>query len=480
MAMSKRNRIFLSVILLFTVGVTGLLYTVSSGLDIRYRESAEETLVDTAYILAAWIETDANESLIDVTRMNQVFSRVYSQQFTANIYAITKHNVNLRVYVTDVNGIVVYDSKDEKTGEDFRAWHDIHMTLAGKYGARTTRTDENDPKSDVMYVAAPIRDNQNKIIGAVSVGKTVSSQYELVASAKQKLVNVGIITLVAFLTLLLVLTVWLASPTQLTRDIVQVFKQEKIRHPLSILRRLRTAFNSAFLDMRDAMAGRSYTEEYVQALTHELKSPLTTIRGAAELLREPMAETQKIRFADNINNQALRLQELADKLLELASLEKRHMLDEIKPVNLQFLAQEVISTLTPTAERKHMTLLLQCEEPITVMGDAFLLQRALNNLISNALDFSPENSSITTQIQAQGKQCIINIRDHGQGIPEYALDRIFEKFYSLRRPDSGQKSTGLGLPFVREIAHLHGGEIVLANQPTGGVIATLTLPKVNA
>jgi two-component system sensor histidine kinase CreC len=114
------------------------------------------------------------------------------------------------------------------------------------------------------------------------------------------------------------------------------------------------------------------------------------------------------------------------------------------------------------------------------MGDAFLLQRALNNLISNALDFSPENSSITTQIQAQGKQCIINIRDHGQGIPEYALDRIFEKFYSLRRPDSGQKSTGLGLPFVREIAHLHGGEIVLANQPTGGVIATLTLPKVNA
>ena len=146
MTLSKRNRIFLSVVLLFTVGVAGLLYTVSSGLDIRYRESAEETLVDTAYILAAWIETDANESLIDVTRMNQVFNRVYSQQFTANIYAITKHNVNLRVYVTDANGIVVYDSKDEKTGEDFRAWHDIHMTLAGKYGARTTRTDENDPK----------------------------------------------------------------------------------------------------------------------------------------------------------------------------------------------------------------------------------------------------------------------------------------------------------------------------------------------
>ncbi|OYZ06030.1 MAG: two-component system sensor histidine kinase CreC, partial [Methylophilales bacterium 16-45-7] len=157
--MSKRNRIFLSVILLFTLGVAALLYTVSSGLDIRYRESAEETLVDTAYIMAAWIEADASESLIDASRMNHVFDNLYSRRFTAKIYAITKHSVNLRVFVTDSNGTVVYDSKGEKTGEDFRAWHDIHMTLSGQYGARTTRTDENDPKSSVMYVAAPIHDS---------------------------------------------------------------------------------------------------------------------------------------------------------------------------------------------------------------------------------------------------------------------------------------------------------------------------------
>lgn len=477
--MSKRNRIFLSVILLFTLGVAALLYTVSSGLDIRYRESAEETLVDTAYIMAAWIEADASESLIDASRMNHVFDSLYSRRFTAKIYAITKHSVNLRVFVTDSNGTVVYDSKGEKTGEDFRAWHDIHMTLSGQYGARTTRTDENDPKSSVMYVAAPIHDSSNHIIGAVSVGKAVSSQHALITSAQQKLVNVGLITLAAFLILLIVMTVWLASPTQLTHDIVQVFKQEKLTHPVRILRRLRTIFKSAFLDMRDAMAGRSYTEEYVQALTHELKSPLTTIRGAAELLREPMAETQKIRFADNIHHQALRLQELADKLLELSSLEKRHTLDEAKAVSILRLSQELIHALAPMAERKQIQLELIAAEDVTVMGDAFLLQRALTNLLANALDFSPTDSSITIHIESQGKQCVISIRDHGQGIPEYALDRIFEKFYSLRRPDSGQKSTGLGLPFVREIAHLHGGEIVLANHPQGGAVARLTLPSIS-
>jgi two-component system, OmpR family, sensor histidine kinase CreC len=476
--MRKRNRIFLSVILLFTLGVAALLYTVSSDLDIRYRESAEETLVDIAYIMAAWIETDANESLIDATRMNQVFNRVYSQRFNAKIYAITKRSVNLRVYVTDTNGTVVYDSKGENTGDDFRSWHDIHMALSGQYGARTSRTNENDPNSEVMYVAAPIRDANNQIIGVVSIGKTVSSQHELVTSAQQKLVNVGLITLAAFLILLMVIMVWLASPTQLTRDVMQIFKQEKLIHPSRILRRLRTVLKSAFLDMRDAMAGRSYTEEYVQALTHELKSPLTTIRGAAELLRDPMVETQKIRFADNINSQALRLQELADKLLELASIEKRHTLDETKPVKMVSLTQEVIHSLEPAAEQRNITFKFETENEITVLGDAFLLQRAITNLIANALDFSSAESIITTKIQAQGKQCLITIRDHGPGIPEYALDRIFEKFYSLRRPESGQKSTGLGLPFVREIAQLHNGIIVLANHPDGGTIASFSLTAI--
>jgi two-component system, OmpR family, sensor histidine kinase CreC len=475
--MNKRNRIFLSVILLFTAGVASLLYMVISGLDMRYRESAEETLVDTAYILAAWIETDANESLIDATRMNQVFKRVYSQEFNAKIYAITKNNVNLRVYVTDFNGIVVYDSLGEETGQDFRTWHDVHMALAGEYGARTTRNIPDDPSSDVMYVAAPIRDTQNQIIGVVSVGKAIASQHDLVATAQQKLINVGLISLVAFIVMLTVITVWIASPTRLTYDITQIFKQEKITRPRRILRRLRTVLTSAFLDMRDAMAGRSYTEEYVQALTHELKSPLTTIRGAAELLQEPMAEAQKVRFATNINNQALRLQELADKLLELTSLEKRHTLDETKPVLLAELIHEVMHALEPIAQHKHVSLVFNHAQDAITDGDAFLLQRALTNLLANAIDFSAPDSTITLSLNVYKSQCVIAIHDQGEGIPDYALDRIFEKFYSLRRPDSGQKSTGLGLPFVREIAHLHSGTITLANHPQGGAVATLTLPN---
>ncbi|MGZ8227778.1 MAG: two-component system sensor histidine kinase CreC [Methylococcaceae bacterium] len=473
--MSKRNRIFLGVLLLFTSGVGILLYTVAEDLDTRYRESAEETLVDTAYLLAAWLETDSTEPLIDASRMSLAFERVYKRTFTAQIYAITKHHVDLRVYITDANGIVVFDSLNQETGRDFRSWRDVNKALAGQYGARTTRTDPKNPQSAFMYVAVPITIN-NKIIGAVSVRKSVASQQELVATVRQKLISVGVIAVMAFLFMLIIVSIWLTSPTLLMHDLIQVFRQEKIAHPRRMLRRFRTVLKGAFYDMRDAMAGRSYTEEYIQALTHELKSPLTAIRGAAELLREPMPEAQRARFTDTINMQVQRLQNLADRLLELASLEKRRNLDDPHPIHLNALTKDVLQGLELRARHKKITFILEANSEVSVLGESFLLQRALINLIENALDFSPLEGEISVTLTCAGKLCQIHVRDGGPGIPEYALDRIFEKFYSLRRPDSGQKSTGLGLPFVREIAHLHGGEVVLANHTEGGAIAIFTLP----
>lgn len=473
--MSKRNRIFLGILLLFTSGVGVLLYTVAEGLDTRYRESAEETLVDTAYLLSAWLETDSSGAFIDASRMDLAFGKVYKRTFTAQIYAITKHRVDLRVYVADANGIVVFDSLHQDTGRDFRSWRDVSKALAGQYGARTTPADPENPQSAVMYVSVPVTIN-NKIAGVVSVGKAVASQQELVATARQKLVLVGVITVIAFLFMLVIVSIWLTSPTRLMRDLIQVCKQERLSRPGRILRRFRAVLKGAFFDMRDAMAGRSYTEEYIQALTHELKSPLTAIRGAAELLREPMPDAQRARFAETIGTQVQRLQDLADRLLELASLEKRHSLDDPQAVRLNGLAKEVLQGLELRARPKKITFALDTGSEVSVLGDSFLLQRALTNLIENAIDFSPTGGEIRLALMCAGKLCQLQVLDRGPGIPEYALDRIFEKFYSLRRPDSGQKSTGLGLPFVREIAHLHGGEVVLANHAEGGAIATLTLP----
>lgn len=473
--MSRRNRIFFGILALFALGVGVLLFRVASDLDSRYRESAEESLVDTAHLLAAFIETDMREQHIDTTRLNAALASAYRQRFEARIFGIVKRRVDLRVYVTDINGKVMFDSTGGSDGRDFRGWRDVKRALAGEYGARTTLTTPGVPESAVMYVAAPIRSG-TQIIGAVSVGKPVASQLERVATARQKLFYVGLITLLAFLFLLLVVSVWLARPFGFTSDLLRVMRQESVRRPRRLLRRLATVTRNAFGDMRDALAGRSYTEEYVQTLTHELKSPLSAIRGAAELLREPLPDAQRERFTANIGEQVQRLQALADRLLELAGLERRRILDDIVPVNIGELATGVIVALEPTAQRRNIVLRTDIDAAISVDGDPFLLRQALLNLVSNAIDFSPAGAVVEVGAARVGQRVELAVRDHGPGIPDYALDRVFERFYSLRRPDSGRKSTGLGLTFVREVAHLHGGEAHLSNHPEGGASACMVLP----
>jgi two-component system sensor histidine kinase CreC len=111
-----------------------------------------------------------------------------------------------------------------------------------------------------------------------------------------------------------------------------------------------------------------------------------------------------------------------------------------------------------------------------VLGDAFLLQRALSNLVRNALDFAPQDSAVEIRARTARRSVELSVRDRGPGLPDYAQSRVFEKFFSLPRPGTGRKSTGLGLAFVREVAQLHGGAARLANHPDGGAVATMTLP----
>jgi two-component system, OmpR family, sensor histidine kinase CreC len=111
-----------------------------------------------------------------------------------------------------------------------------------------------------------------------------------------------------------------------------------------------------------------------------------------------------------------------------------------------------------------------------ISGDKFLLHEALANLVQNAVDFSGKNEEIRITGRLEGRSVKIIIEDHGPGIPDYAIDKVFDKFYSLQRPETGKKSTGLGLNFVRQVASLHSGDILLENRESRGTRAILSLP----
>jgi two-component system, OmpR family, sensor histidine kinase CreC len=235
----------------------------------------------------------------------------------------------------------------------------------------------------------------------------------------------------------------------------------------------------AFENMRIALENRKYVEHYVQTLTHEIKSPLSAIKGAAELLEEDMPPEQRSRFLSNIRSESERIKQLVDRMLELSALENMKALSRSETLTFSDLLSDVLNRMRPVIESKQLTLVRKIDTRPQIKGDAYLLKRALTNLIQNSVDFSPRGSTLTVRSLLSKGRLYFFIDDQGPGFPDYAKSKLFEKFFSLQRPDSGKKSTGLGLNFVKEIATLHKGTIRLSNLPDGGARARLTFPSVD-
>ena len=194
------------------------------------------------------------------------------------------------------------------------------------------------------------------------------------------------------------------------------------------------------------------------------------------LAENDLPDAERRRFTANVQSQSERLQTLIDKLLRLAQLEQQRELDAPGTINMHELFADLEQTMSAQATKRGITVRFAAEPELQVTGDRFLLSLALNNLLQNALDFSPQEGTVTCTAETDGTNVVLRIQDQGHGIAEYACERIFERFFSLPRPDGAPKSTGLGLPLVHEIAVLHGGEIRLENSPEGGVVAILSIP----
>ncbi|UCL87600.1 two-component system sensor histidine kinase CreC [Pseudomonas sp. HS-18] len=465
-------RIFL--VYFFFVGLTGwfVLRTVMDEIRPGVRQSSEETLVDTANLLAEILQADVKRGTLDQSRLPEMLRAYGARSPQADIWGVNKTAVNHRIYVTDARGIVLLDSLGQAVGQDYSRWNDVYLTLRGQYGARSSRESADDPESSVMYVAAPIRDGE-KIIGVVSVSKPNRTLQPYIDRSQRRLAWLGAGLIVLGLLVGAGLSWWLSrSLDRLTRYAQAVSEGRRAELP-----RYRggemAQLAGAVERMRVQLEGKDYVERYVHTLTHELKSPLAAIRGAAELLEGEMPAEQRARFVGNIAGESERLQQLIERLLNLAQVEQRQGLEECVPVALHELASELVD------ERMARVQGVQLENAIppqaTVLGERFLLRQALGNLLDNALDFTPAGGVIRFDAQPDGEGWRVELFNQGEAIPEFALPRLTERFYSLPRPASGRKSTGLGLNFVAEVATLHGGELSVENVD-GGVRATLFLP----
>ena len=475
--MKLRLRVFIVIALVAGLAAWQLYGSFRQQLKPALQQATEDVLVDMAAAFALLAEQDYRAGHLADGHLAKALQALPQRALQAKIWGHSRNASNIGVYVTDARGKVIFDSTGLHLGQDYSRWNDVYLTLNGRYGARSSRADPADKLSSVMYVGAPLHDEVGHINGVLTIYKPAQSLQPFLLLAEQALSRQALLILLAALLLGLVLAWWLARGIgRLVIYADAVARGE--RQPVPVtgsqeLDRLATAMEH----MRSELDGRRYIENYAQALTHEMKSPLAAIGAATELLQDKdlPAEVRE-HFLGNIEKQNRRAQELIERLLHLVRLEQRQTLEQSAPVDLVTVWRELCDEAVSRLQQKGMVLTHRLPEAAVVQGDRFLLRLALGNLLDNALAFAPSSSILECEIQNCGTTIVFCLHDHGAGIPAYALPHVFDRFYSLARPDGGSRSSGLGLPLLREIMELHGGSAALENHAQGGALATLRLP----
>ncbi|GAB3727774.1 two-component system sensor histidine kinase CreC [Luteimonas pelagia] len=444
------------------------------------RQTMEDTLVDTANLLAELARDDLLDGRIEDGRFARSVRALAARDIGADIWGFEKRRAQYRIYVTDARGIVVFDSTGEAVGEDYSRWNDVHLTLRGAYGARSTRSDPDDEDSSVMHVAAPIRDRAGRIAGVLTVAKPNRTIAPFIERSQAVVARWGGV-LVAVALLLGVATAWWLSRElgKLRRyaDAVTAGGRAELPRTAGEFHELGQALET----MRTRLEGKQYVERYVHALTHELKSPLTAISASADLLAAtggaPMPDADRARFVEAIRHQSGRMATMIDKLLALAAVEHRRALDAPAEVEIPPLLDDVARDVSMHAEERGVAVRCSAGAACGVVrGDRFLLRQAIGNLVENAIDFSPARGGVEVRARREGDTVSVEVLDRGPGVPDYARGQVFDRFYSLPRPDGGSRSSGLGLSFVAEVAALHGGYARLDPREGGGTVARLVVP----
>jgi two-component system sensor histidine kinase CreC len=313
--------------------------------------------------------------------------------------------------------------------------------------------------------------------GRVRVRKATFGMVQLMSDVGPKVALLALMFAVASAALAVLIGGAVAIPIErLTRAAQRVAAGER-QAPLPEPRgREVRELTHALESMRKELEERHALETFVADLSHELKNPVAAIRASAEVLTEGAADNPDTarRFALRIRESADKLQQLTQDLLSLARLEARGVELREEPLDLNRIAREAVEAQSPLASARAIALEIHAEGEARVRGDPVWLRRALENLLGNAIQHSPDGSRVLLEIAGDPKMFVATIRDQGAGVDDAIRARLFGRFATTRHGDGG---TGLGLAIVRAVAELHGGRAELRESSPAGSAFSLSLPR---
>ena len=436
-------------------------------------ESAKSVMVEVSSLMSRVASQNNKDGEIDLeTFETLIVNYLRSQRNTIDSNAPQKLE-NLAIYVTNKDGLLVLDSRGLALGTDMRDADEVESALSGITDSTSVITEtvagtkkargaviEYFLKSRFLNASNPIYSNNGEIIGSVVV---VAPLIDLMGESY-------LVRFIFYIFVISLLFGFLGS-YRISRNInrVQKYTSNLFSGEDVLMPDLNNQFNKLARTIKDARADvelKDDVEQYIDTLAHELRTPITGIQLTAENLLSPMSDAQRKRFVENILESNKHMELLVNRLLDLSRIERREMLKNVETLNIK----EVINTVLKAPSRvktlsdKDLKIDIQISSKATLKAEKILLEQAIGNIINNALDFSPSAGTISIKSSQTNAAISIIVLDDGPGIPPHVINKLFTRFFSVSRPDTGVRGNGLGLRFVRKIMKLHGGEVSLQNR----------------
>ena len=436
-------------------------------------DSAKEVMIEVSELMSRIASENTINGEIDLEAFESLIGSYFRSQKNTIHHPSSQRLENLAIYLTDKDGLLILDSRDFKLGKNMRHLSEVDSALQGDRGiTRVVAEPVLGPKKargvaidyfykpEFLHASNPVYARNGEILGAVVV---VAPMFDLM--------NKDYLYEFIFYVFLISLFFGALGSYRISRNIKRLdkyisnlFSGEDTTPP-----DLNIQFKKLTLTLQNARGNvelKDAVEQYIDTLAHELRTPITGIQLTAETLLTPMSDEERTRFINNILVSNKQMDKLVTRLLDLSRIERRESL--MKPETLKILPiiENAIKapSRTQTISSKNINIALEIDKTITVFAEKILLEQAISNILNNALEFSPKGGTITFKASETNTAVLITVLDDGPGMPPHVLRNLFTRFFSVSRPDSGNRGNGLGLRFVRKIMQLHKGEVTLKNR----------------
>jgi len=447
---------FLPIVIFFNIAI--------STMEDYYRTDRELSLLSAANILA-----------MSIHRSNWLFDHSAQARMEFNAEIEEKSDAGpFRVLIFDTRGTVVNDSNDTEIGKTYIIPEVID---AIRYGSRVSAR----PEENAIYVATSIIDDDSEKIGVVLLVASVRDLYDALDEIQGSVLNFTVFTLVALAILAFFGSQLILDPLRGILNGVGKIAEGQLDHRIETKSRdefslLASSINSMAQKLEMVENTR---EEFVSNVSHELKTPLSSIKVLSEsiLLQESVPVETHREFLHDITTEIDRMTHIVNSLLSLVKLDQHENSLTIEPVDLNALLSSIIKRLSPLAEQKGINLVLEEEKQINIDADSVKLWLALSNIIDNGIKYTPEEGTVKVIIDANHKHAFITVSDTGIGIATSEQPKVFDRFYRTDKTrDRETGGTGLGLSITHSTVMLLKGSIELTSKEGEGTTFLVRLP----